>query len=789
MRPTSSGDSAANLSHPPRFRKTTSGEPSSQLSSQAPACGPTSFFLRSEEDILQSSNEAEPGKDKEPREDKDQNYGVQSIEEMLAAPFGSDKEGGCTASSPAISVPLVAPSQPLTPVQFELSPGPASELPSTPKSVSLRSLRLSDDDSQADEAASQALASSEDEDDEGKQEQEDSDSIPQLVMPSIQMPTRRPFTDRGKNLGKLKVLVAGGAGVGKTSLIKSIVQQCEEIVHVDPLATNPPIIQTPEPSRLKSRRKRQRGEGTSHIVEVYASTRAYPPWWSDLEESRVLRRRKSMGDTVLERNLCFVDTPGFDASNPSQVHKDNVVQYIEALLHKNASITSMSDGDLLSVLSGNGGLQVDVIFYLLKPSEEANLTKDIENIRRLADLTNLIPVISHSDAFGREKIAAFKASVLHQFDAAGIRPFLFGKSTPEALIAAQLASEEFSHTQQEINPFDRPGASFTPGPFAITSASASDHEVMDASLLMSPDYVQPLVPSDLAALVEQVFCQDTAAWLRHGAAKKFLRWRNERVQGESFDMGSRFTSNVGIPKNGSPFIPTTFSPPFSASSSVLSSPPASQVLIPRPTTSGSGFSSVPFSPSQSLNFSCNSPTSPAHNYTLARLADHTQREERLAQVHLAKWAADLQRSIQNERRRFEELERSKRTRWLLDQVGKEVLDGRVGPSPEIASLHTLTDLKEATTGARWSLTRQNGLDARIRKESLWSSRRRGSAIDPRDPLGLCEWGDEVKKGGWVVVQLLGGVGMVSALVVAAWQWKNQGMISLPLNLGSWWSSE
>ncbi|KAK7634656.1 hypothetical protein IWX47DRAFT_782314 [Phyllosticta citricarpa] len=752
MRPTSSGDSAANLSHPPRVRKTTSGEPSSQLSSQAPACGPTSFFLRSEEDILQSSNEAEPGKDKEPREDKDQNYGVQSIEEMLAAPFGSDKEGGCTASSPAISVPLVAPSQPLTPVQFELSPGPASELPSTPKSVSLRSLRLSDDDSQADEAASQALASSEDEDDEGTQEQEDGDSIPQLVMPSIQMPTRRPFTDRGKSLGKLKVLVAGGAGKKGYS----IVQQCEDIVHVDPLATNSPIIQTPEPSRLKSRRKRQRGEGTSHIVEVYASTRAYPPWWSDLEESRVLRRRKSMGDTVLERNLCFVDTPGFDASNPSQVHKDNVVQYIEALLHKNASITSMSDGDLLSILSGNGGLQVDVIFYLLKPSEgksihsQPNLIKDIENIRRLADLTNLIPVISHSDVFGREKIAAFKASVLHQFDAAGIRPFLFGKSTPEALIAAQLASEEFSHTQQEINPFDRPGASFTPGPFAITSASASDHEVMDASLLMSPDYVQPLVPSDLAALVEQVFCQDTAAWLRHGAAKKFLRWRNERVQGESFDMGSRFTSNVGIPKNGSPFIPTTFSPPFSASSSVLS---------------------------------------PAHNYTLARLADHTQREERLAQVHLAKWAADLQRSIQNERRRFEELERSKRTRWLLDQVGKEVLDGRVGPSPEIASLHTLTDLKEATTGARWSLTRQNGLDARIRKESLWSSRRRGSAIDPRDPLGLCEWGDEVKKGGWVVVQLLGGVGMVSALVVAAWQWKNQGMISLPLDLGSWWSSE
>ncbi|KAK8191428.1 uncharacterized protein BKA78DRAFT_134756 [Phyllosticta capitalensis] len=784
MRPTSSGDSAANLRHPLRFRKTSNGEPSSQLSSQAPACGPTSFFLRSEEDILQSNEE--PAQDKE---DKDQNYGVQSLEEMLAPPFGSDKEYGCAAGSPAISVPQAAPSQPLTPVQFELSPGPASELPSTPKSVSLRSLRLSDDDSQADEAASQALVSSEDEDDEDKQDQEAGDSIPQLVMPSIQMPVRRPFTDRGKNLGKLKVLVAGGVGVGKTSLIKSIVQQCEDIVHVDPLATAPPVIQVPDPARLKSRRRKQRSGGTANIVEVYASTRAYPPWWSDLEESRVLRRRKSMGDTVLERNLCFVDTPGFDAPKPSQMQTDDVVQYIEALLHKNASITSMSDGDLLGILSGNGGLQVDVVFYLMKPSQDPELSKDIQNIQRLADLTNVVPIISHSDVFGREKIASFRANVLQRFDAAGIRPFLFGKSTQEALIAAQLAAEELPQTYQESNPFDRPGATFTPGPFAITSASESDHEVMDASLLMSPDYVQPLVPSELAALVNQVFCQDTAAWLRHSAAKKFLRWRNERVQGTSLNMGLGFNSNIGVSKAGSQFNPSAFSTPFSASSSVLSSPPASQVLIPRPTTSGSGASSVPFSPSQSINFSCASPASPAHNYTLARLADHTQREERLAQVHLAKWAVELQRSIQNERRRYEELERTRRTKWLLDEVGKEVLDGRIGPSSDAPTLPHFAALKETAGGPTWSLTRQSGLDPRIRKESLWSSRRRGSAMDPRDPLGLCEWGDEVRKGGWVVVQVLGGVGVVSALVVAVLQWKSQGVISLPLNLGTWWSSE
>lgn len=90
-------------------------------------------------------------------------------------------------------------------------------------------------------------------------------------------------------------------------------QACEDIVHVDPLSTTP--ISIADTRRKKSKSKSRSGsadmQATSQITEVYASTRAYPAWWSDLEESRILRRRKSMGDSVLERNLCFVDTPGY----------------------------------------------------------------------------------------------------------------------------------------------------------------------------------------------------------------------------------------------------------------------------------------------------------------------------------------------------------------------------------------------------------------------------------------------------------------------------------------------
>lgn len=100
--------------------------------------------------------------------------------------------------------------------------------------------------------------------------------------------------------------------MGKTSLIKAIVQLCEDIVHVDPLATAP--VAVPERrrrSKYKALSSTSNFQSTSQITEIYASTRAYPTWWSEFDESKILRRRKSIEDSVLERNLCFVDTPGY----------------------------------------------------------------------------------------------------------------------------------------------------------------------------------------------------------------------------------------------------------------------------------------------------------------------------------------------------------------------------------------------------------------------------------------------------------------------------------------------
>lgn len=99
----------------------------------------------------------------------------------------------------------------LTPINVDApSPIPTSGISSTPSAISLQSLKLSDEDSVMDETGSQAITSSGEE--EGAETSTQQGSFPQLVMPSIQMPSRRPFTTKGKAMGKLKIMVAGETG-------------------------------------------------------------------------------------------------------------------------------------------------------------------------------------------------------------------------------------------------------------------------------------------------------------------------------------------------------------------------------------------------------------------------------------------------------------------------------------------------------------------------------------------------------------------------------------------------
>ncbi|KAK4996125.1 hypothetical protein LTR66_004182 [Elasticomyces elasticus] len=675
--------------------------------------------------------------------------------------YGHLRRGSNVSGAPSLS-PL------------RLSPAPESGLGTPHRPNSVRSFQLSDEEgSLGDETSSQNIQSSsgEEEDEEevllesgdGRPDtarlrpgiEDQADSLPELVMPSIAMPARRPFTEKGKRMGRLKIMIVGRRGVGKTSLIKSIVQTCPDIVHVDPPINSTPLIQTPQPKSKHEPDSHIDQPSTARIEEIMASTKAYANWWAEIEENRTFRRRKSIGDAVLERNISFVDTPGIphsiDFDDLSGGVGEQITQYVEDLLHRNASLGALNDSDLLNILSGSGGCQVDAVLYVLG---DHTATYEHMVMRRLSRLTNVIPVIGNADkiihphqlSMMKEMVLGLSRNAQFALDGQGpIKLFQFGRgpTTPETSDKPDLS---------------RAAASAVP-PFAISSALSNDAETMDASLLMSPDYVQPLVPSELGALVEQLFDPENMAWLRHSAARKFLQWRRERL-GNAIDLRRQQLSYPAGPAidTAAPALTASLpngSPPFS--------PSASQVSISSPTsrffgTPQSGPRSAGPVPASTVSMSGRS------TYTVARLQDYTRNSERLANVRLAKWAQDLQRSMDRERQRHEMVRQEDGRGWHLErthdeekQAGRDSCRDLVR-APSDVGLRFAENERSCGGGANRQMAK---LDSEHRAQRL----QQPVSSDTRDPLGFLAFGDRFRRRSWVVLKVLGGAGVAGAIIV------------------------
>lgn len=64
-----------------------------------------------------------------------------------------------------------------------------------------------------------------------------------------------------------------------------------------------------------------------------------------------------------------MDTPGFSSGTSEKEDMNLVVDYVESLLYQTASLPSMEESDMLGVVSGSGGVSIDVVIYLLPPSK------------------------------------------------------------------------------------------------------------------------------------------------------------------------------------------------------------------------------------------------------------------------------------------------------------------------------------------------------------------------------------------------------------------------------------
>ena len=136
--------------------------------------------------------------------------GLEDSEELQSSrrrstikPFGYGVQDSLSRPPPSDTV-----SRPLTP----LNPDDPSSLPSSPKSISNQSLRPLDEISITDEISSQHLMSGDEDERSRTSPRLGPGGASQLIMPSIKMPSRRPFTERGKAMGRFKVLLAGAPG-------------------------------------------------------------------------------------------------------------------------------------------------------------------------------------------------------------------------------------------------------------------------------------------------------------------------------------------------------------------------------------------------------------------------------------------------------------------------------------------------------------------------------------------------------------------------------------------------
>ena len=377
---------------------------------------------------------------------------------------------------------------------------------------------------------------------------------------------------------------------------------------------------------------------------------------------------------------------------------------------------------------------------------------DLEFLRRLSALTNVIPLIAKADLHAGN-VSSLKTSIAGDLHSASIRPFNFSKTDTTS-----------------------PTARMSSPPYAVSSLPSNDTENMDASLLMSPDYVQPLIPTELAFLVDQLFEGDTIAWLRHSAAMKCLQWR-KGASSNSTTVPDPRSPLVGM----TPFYTRIGASTFS-SSSMSSSSTTSQALISYNNTTTN-----------------NSHGAASSSYTLARIADHTQREEKLAQVRLAKWAGELRRSLQNERDRYEALARGERAGWLRDRLGEVVpvtVEGGTGEAGAGAGAVAVArqpcgnngrnetagvlSLSKIPTSSTLSSSPQNAPTTTTTPPSLPLV---NFNINPHDPLGLLQWNEAFRSKGWVAVQVVGSFGVIGALAVwlaRNWDW------GCGWNWGEWW---
>lgn len=133
---------------------------------------------------------------------------------------------------------------------------------------------------------------------------------------------------------------------------------------------------------------------------------------------------------------------------------------------------------------------------MLIPCSLAVKPADLDFLQRLSQITNIIPLIAQADTLEPAALEALRLSISNELTQLDIRSFNFAADGCAA------------------------------PPYAVCSAPSNDKDNMDASLLMSSEYFQPLLPSQLGVMIDHLLDKDNLARLRYLSAKKLVRSKN-----------------------------------------------------------------------------------------------------------------------------------------------------------------------------------------------------------------------------------------------------------------------
>ncbi|CDH49770.1 hypothetical protein RO3G_12633 [Lichtheimia corymbifera JMRC:FSU:9682] len=254
------------------------------------------------------------------------------------------------------------------------------------------------------------------------------DSNAELVVPQVMI---QSLGITRQDIGHLRVIVCGDSGIGKTAMIQALtmlpeITACEVATDVE--CSNPSFmtnfLETDE------EKEEEYDEASSfakdeiglNIQETFASTMTAPFWSRDNQQQQ---QQQPNDHQIFIKNICLVDTPGYGACIDAQSVITSVASYIERQFQKTSNMLNPmypNTPEVTRLVHNPYGAHthVDACIYVVLDRFKR---VDIEYMRAIHHLCNVIPVIIKHDQLTQDQENELKKDVLRELDENGIETF------------------------------------------------------------------------------------------------------------------------------------------------------------------------------------------------------------------------------------------------------------------------------------------------------------------------------------------------------------------------------